>query len=173
MAVQLLISTIPCKCLYHLANYVLPFPMFSSANPPIFPFKRLAPAFSYACSIFTPSFTQSLPAFSTAGKHPTHSSACNSISFRRIVQTSLDTPGVGCQLQSRRFFRSSLRFLLSLSSPAPLTPFSATLTVSLQLTENPVTLSPFAATLTSHVSHNSFVCHSYKKHRGWGHPFQS
>jgi Prolipoprotein diacylglyceryl transferase len=48
------------------------------------------------------------------------------------------------------------------------TPFLATLTTSLQRIENTATLSPFAATLTGHVNHNPFVCHSYKKHPGWG-----
>lgn len=54
-----------------------------------------------------------------------------------------------------------------------LSPFPATLTRPLQLAENPATLSPFAATLTSSVKHNSFVCHSCRKHPGWGHIFQS
>ena len=50
-------------------------------------------------------------------------------------------------------------------------PFFATLKSSLQLTENTATLSPFAATLTDFVNHNPFVCHSYRKHPGWGlHP---
>jgi len=54
-----------------------------------------------------------------------------------------------------------------------LSPFPATLTDDLQLTENATTLSPFAATLTGRVKHNPFVCHSYGKHRGWGHIVQS
>src|ERR1700676_1106122 len=49
-------------------------------------------------------------------------------------------------------------------------PFFASLTSFLQLTENTATLSPFAATLTDSVNHNPFVCHSYRKHRGWGLP---
>jgi hypothetical protein len=49
-----------------------------------------------------------------------------------------------------------------------LSPFLAIRTRPLQLAENPAALSPFAATLTSSVKHNSFVCHSYRKHRGWG-----
>jgi hypothetical protein len=47
-------------------------------------------------------------------------------------------------------------------------PFFATLTRSLHLTENTATLSPFPAALTDRVKHKSFVCHSYRKHRGWG-----
>ena len=52
-----------------------------------------------------------------------------------------------------------------------LSPFPATLANDLQLTENPATLSPAIATLTSPVTHNSFVCHSCKKHPG--HIFQA
>jgi hypothetical protein len=51
-----------------------------------------------------------------------------------------------------------------------LTPFPATLTSSLQITEKPATLTPAFATLTDIVTHKSFVCHSYKKHLGWGYP---
>jgi hypothetical protein len=52
-----------------------------------------------------------------------------------------------------------------------LSPFPATLADHPQLTENPATLSPVPATLASRVKHNPFVCHSYKKHPGWGvHP---
>jgi len=47
-------------------------------------------------------------------------------------------------------------------------PFFATLTNPLQLAENTSTLSPAFATLTRHVNHNPFVCHSYRKHPGWG-----
>ena len=50
----------------------------------------------------------------------------------------------------------------------PLTPFPATLTSHLQLSENKTTLSPAVATLTSRVKPNPFACHSYKKHPGWG-----
>jgi hypothetical protein len=51
-----------------------------------------------------------------------------------------------------------------------LTPFPATLTSTLQITEKPASLSPAFATLTSRVKHKSCVCHSYKKHPGWGVP---
>src|SRR5690242_14947469 len=54
--------------------------------------------------------------------------------------------------------------LSAVSSPA--SPFPATLSGKSQLIENPAALSPVPATLTRHVSHNPFVCHSYKKHRG-------
>jgi len=50
----------------------------------------------------------------------------------------------------------------------PLTPFPATLTSHLQLAENKTTLSPAVATLTSRVKPNPFVCHSCRKHPGWG-----
>jgi len=59
---------------------------------------------------------------------------------------------------------------LSAVSSLSLSPFAATLTDSPQLIENPATLSPAFATLTSRVNPNPFVCHSYKKHPGWGYP---
>jgi len=58
---------------------------------------------------------------------------------------------------------------------ASVTPFPATLADHSQLAENPATLSPLPvypeprrATLTRHVKPNPCVCHSYKKHGGWG-----
>jgi hypothetical protein len=61
---------------------------------------------------------------------------------------------------------------LSSASAAPqLSPFPATLTSTLQITEKPASLSPAFATLTSRVKHKSCVCHSCKKHPGWGVPF--
>jgi hypothetical protein len=51
---------------------------------------------------------------------------------------------------------------------APLTPFLASPRGKSQLTENPAALSRGVATLTRHIHHNPFVCHSYKKHPGWG-----
>jgi len=54
------------------------------------------------------------------------------------------------------------------SRKLPVTPLSATLTVTSQTTENKTTLSSVFATLTSRVKHKFFVCHSYKKHPGWG-----
>src|SRR5208282_4833726 len=58
----------------------------------------------------------------------------------------------------------------NLETTLPLSSLPATLTDGLQLIENSATLSPFAATLTRHVTLNPFVCHSYKKHPGWGYP---
>jgi len=53
-------------------------------------------------------------------------------------------------------------------------PFPATLTNPLQITENKTTLSLVFVTLTNRVKSNPFVCHSYKKRRGWGwHRLQS
>jgi hypothetical protein len=49
-----------------------------------------------------------------------------------------------------------------------LSPFPATLTSPLQPLENTATLSPAFATLTIRIKVNPFVCHSYKKHPGWG-----
>ena len=50
---------------------------------------------------------------------------------------------------------------------APVSPFPATLTDTAQLIENTGPLSPLFATLTGHVARKFFICHSYKKHRGW------
>jgi hypothetical protein len=50
------------------------------------------------------------------------------------------------------------------------TPFVATLTSYSQVVENPGALSPVFATLTRRVIRKSFVCHSYRKHRGVGCP---
>jgi hypothetical protein len=55
-------------------------------------------------------------------------------------------------------------------STASATPLSATLTDTPQFHENKATLSPAFATLTRRVKPNSFVCHSYRKHRGVGYP---
>src|SRR5579859_3807781 len=49
---------------------------------------------------------------------------------------------------------------------SPRSPLLATLRSCVQAAENTATLSPFPATLTSNLKHKSFVCHSYKKHRG-------
>ena len=69
---------------------------------------------------------------------------------------------------------SSIRgFVSSVDAPdgaSSISPLSATLTTHLQLTENKTTLSLLFATLTRRVKANPFVCHSYKKHRGWGIP---
>jgi|SRR5580704_15389623 hypothetical protein len=55
-------------------------------------------------------------------------------------------------------------------STASATPLSVTLTDTPQLHENKTTLSPAFATLTHRVKPKSFVCHSYRKHRGVGYP---
>jgi hypothetical protein len=64
-------------------------------------------------------------------------------------------------------------FKLSTVNLLSLTPFPATLTSHLQLAVNTTTLSPAVATLTSRVKPNPFVCHSYKKHPGWGYLLQA
>jgi len=48
-------------------------------------------------------------------------------------------------------------------------PLFAILIPSVQIPENTTTLSSVFATLTRPVKHKFFVCHSYKKHLGWGH----
>ena len=57
---------------------------------------------------------------------------------------------------------------LSTVSPLPVSPFLVTLASHRQLAENKTALSRTIATLTDRVKHKSFVCHSYKKHPGWG-----
>src|SRR5579859_3869308 len=58
------------------------------------------------------------------------------------------------------------------SAGPPLTHLPATLTSHLQSPEKSATLSLAFAALTSHVKHKSCVCHSYKKHPGWGYTLQ-
>jgi hypothetical protein len=60
----------------------------------------------------------------------------------------------------------------NLQTPLSVSPFPATLTSHCQLAENKTTLSLAVATLTDRVKHKSFVCHSYRKHPGWGYTFQ-
>ena len=72
----------------------------------------------------------------------------------------------------QRFSASDLATNHSSLATAHLTPFPATLTSHLQRPEKSATLSLAFATLTSRVKHKSSVCHSYKKHRGWGYTFQ-
>src|SRR5579859_4965581 len=52
----------------------------------------------------------------------------------------------------------------------PLSPLLATPTDPTQPIENKTTLSLAFATLTAPLTRKSFVCHSYKKHRGGGYP---
>ena len=71
------------------------------------------------------------------------------------------------------FFRMSssyFNFQLSTFNSVSLTPFPATLTGHPELNENKTTLSLVSATLMRHITPNSFVCHSYKNHRGWHYP---
>jgi hypothetical protein len=153
---------------------MLPFPMFFSLNPPISCRSLFEHSFSFTSS---PSFTsstsisplaQTLPTFSTPSKQQAHSNSCNSIPLMRLLHTSLDTPGVGCQPLTNHPFPHPSSFRSHVPTAAPPTPFPATLAASLQPTEIPATLSPFAATLTGRINHNPFVCHSYKKHPGVG-----
>jgi hypothetical protein len=100
--------------------------------------------------MFPPRPTLPRPTFSaSSAKLPSTSKHCLSAS-------SFAPPrSVGCQLSA---------------VSSPVSPFPATLTSSLQITEKPATLTPAFATLTEIVTHKSFVCHSYKKHPGWGYP---
>src|SRR5208282_1048354 len=85
-----------------------------------------------------------------------------------------------CPAQPRPSFRSPstpirsfpdlYALCVSASSFPSLSPLPATLANCPQLHENTATLSPVFATLTDCVKHKSFVCHSYRKHGGWGVP---
>jgi len=79
----------------------------------------------------------------------------------------LSTPPL-CVKPSPLSFPNPARLTLDIPSMPPLSPLFTTLTAHSQATENKATLSPFPATLAGHVKHKSFVCHSYKKHRGVG-----
>jgi len=111
--------------------------------------------------------------------------------FNSLRINTYKKPGRGSRLPAPKFCNSSLpaphytlakqhppvsfiSFTSSTSFASPsVTPFPATLTSHLQLVENAAALSPAFATLTRRVKHKSFVCHSYKKHPGWGGPRQS
>ena len=134
-------STIPCKILYLLANPVLPFPMFSSqSTSPTSRSPLLHPSTSNLC-------------------HPERSegSAFRLSRIRTLTGYTFTPPD---------FY--PFNFKLSTANSPSLSPFPATLTDNSQLTENSTTLSPVPATLTSLVKHKSFICHSYRKHPGWG-----
>jgi hypothetical protein len=85
-----------------------------------------------------------------------------------------------CALRVFAFSSLSSPFDFKLSTTSPerggrvnlryRTPLFAIPASSLQLIENTATLSPISATLTSRVKPKSCVCHSYKKHPGWGTP---
>jgi hypothetical protein len=106
IAFQLSISTIPCKCLYSLANPVLPSPMFS---PPNHPASRPTPSFSFA-SPTTSLVPQILPTFSTAAKYAIRRNACNSIRFMPLLHNFRTLRGWGSPDQARHFFSSSFCF---------------------------------------------------------------
>jgi hypothetical protein len=92
------------------------------------------------------------------------------LSAPKFCNSSLPAPHHTHAKQHPPVSFTSSTFSTSFAFPS-VTPFPATLTGHLQLTENPATLSPAFATLARRVKHKSFVCHSYRKHRGWGvHP---
>src|SRR5580658_1676039 len=64
----------------------------------------------------------------------------------------------------------TLQTRITLQQCLSVTPLFATLTDQSQADENTTTLSPAFATLTRHITPNSFICHSYKKHPGGGVP---
>src|SRR5580658_9477371 len=87
-----------------------------------------------------------------------------------LRETSADSASAFTPARSGRYLPpDSFNFDPSIVNHS-LTPFPATLTDTPQSHENKTTLSPAFATLTRFVNPNPFVCHSYKKHRGWGIP---
>jgi hypothetical protein len=168
ITVQPPISTIPCKILYFLANPVLPFPMFTS--PSAFPTNRtprLHPDHCHPACHVCPVYPEERrersegSAFRLSPLHALNVSASPLSSFRR---SSPAHPLVAFSRLSSQPFNSKPSTL----NRFRVSPFPATLTGNSQLTENPATLSPVPATLTPHVTHNSFVCHSCRKHPGGG-----
>jgi|GEM_PF-4915865 len=129
---------------------MLPCSMFSSPNPPISFLNYLAPALFFPSS--ASAVTQTLPAFSTAGKHSAHSNPCNSSRFLRVLHTSHHPPDGGRHFQSTRLLRSPFRFRHPAPPPpTPLTPLEATLTqISTAVDSKSLTeiLSRFYATFT-------------------------
>jgi hypothetical protein len=94
------------------------------------------------------------------------------LSAPKFCNSSLPAPHYTHAKQHEPVSFTSFTSSTSFASPS-VTPFPATLTSHLQLVENAAALSPAFATLTRRVKHKSFVCHSYKKHPGWGGPRQS
>ena len=122
----------------------------SSSLPPSFP---LVPSFRFHTSLRPHFITSFLATQDRPQPQPLQSLAHT---FHRIG---------GIPLCTRSFALPISNFVLSTPSASPL---FATLTDHAQLHENKATLSPAFAALTRRVKPNSFVCHSYKKHRGWG-----
>jgi hypothetical protein len=98
---------------------MLPFPMFSPTNPPI---PSLTLSLSSASFAIATSVTQTLPTFSTASKHPTHSNPSNSSHFMRLHRNLWIPGGGGFSSELAILPRSLFRVT------SPLTPVSATLT---------------------------------------------
>ncbi len=76
--------------------------------------------------------------------------------------------GSGPTSYSLSWFKSRLSIFNLL-----LMPFVDTFTDRPQNIENKITLSPAFATLTVSASRKFFICHSYKKHPGWGYLFSA
>jgi hypothetical protein len=93
------------------------------------------------------------------------SALCFSFSRRSIPANRFTGKPLGA---SNRFSLQPFNFKSSTFNSFSVSPFPATLTTSVQSTENTSTLSLAFATLTSLVMPKSFACHSYKKIRGVG-----
>ena len=112
ITVQPSFSTIPCIYFYFPVNSALPFPVFYSPNSSILSSSRRAPSFFFPSSGSVFCHTQFLPTFFTPSKHLTRRNAHNLFPFKRILHTSLDTPGGGTPHLAPRP-ASLLRALLS------------------------------------------------------------
>jgi hypothetical protein len=91
MTLHLSILPVHCKCLYSLANQVLPFPMFHSPNP-----LKLSPkcgSTTLPCAfVVSSSFAQLLPISVTESTHRAHTNDRKSIALIRLL-TILCIPG--------------------------------------------------------------------------------
>jgi hypothetical protein len=107
----------------------------------------------------------SMPTPSVLRPQPANQGRLNSVRAAGCLQITLRS--------SLSHFAPTLPFEPRPFDAVSLSSFPAALTGTSQLHEISATLSPFAATLTRNVTPKSFACHSYRKHRGWCHPFQT
>jgi hypothetical protein len=146
---------------------MLPFPMFHSQNalliPPLQTPRLSSSAFSVNSVLRkTRALIHIDPSISATHQRP------QPLSYQPLTHTFHRIGGVGSPDLK---FDSPLSPLSPLAARhSPLSPFPATLPDRPQLIENTITLSLVFAALTDTVNHKPFVCHSCKKHRGWGIP---
>jgi hypothetical protein len=95
IAAQPLNSTVPCKCLYSLANLMLSFSVVSLANPSTSFYNRLSPSCSFGFYTHIVTSTQIVPFFSTASKQATRRNSYSFIRFMDLLHTSCHHGGGG------------------------------------------------------------------------------